>query len=182
MNDISFGFQAAAAGAGGKTDQDLYSDLLEDCALGSKLGYDAAWLLEHHFSDYYPTPSPMLLMAHIAPISHMHYYAFGLVLAAGLWLKGLSQTNGVRPDWRETLPLVVWGVGTALPFTEVMPFEGEGVACSVVLWIAAIVRLGDRDAQFVAAPGLDYNSPGENDTVEFGLAAPLNRSTPTDLR
>ena len=39
---------------------------MEDCALGRKLGFDAAWLLEHHFSDYYPTPSPLLFMAHIA--------------------------------------------------------------------------------------------------------------------
>ena len=66
MTDIRFGFQAAAAGDGGESDQRLYQDLLEDCALGSRLGYDAAWLLEHHFSDYYPTPSPLLLMAHIA--------------------------------------------------------------------------------------------------------------------
>ncbi len=66
MGDVSFGFQAAAAGASGKSDHELYCDLMEDCALGHKLGYDAAWLLEHHFSDYYPTPSPLLLMAHIA--------------------------------------------------------------------------------------------------------------------
>src|SRR5215469_10328302 len=66
MTDIRFGFQAAAADAGVHSDQKLYQDLLEDCALGSSLGYDAAWLLEHHFSDYYPTPSPLLLMAHIA--------------------------------------------------------------------------------------------------------------------
>jgi alkanesulfonate monooxygenase SsuD/methylene tetrahydromethanopterin reductase-like flavin-dependent oxidoreductase (luciferase family) len=66
MTDIRFGFQAAAAGEGVHSDQRLYQDLLEDCALGSKLGYDAAWLLEHHFSDYFPTPSPLLLMAHIA--------------------------------------------------------------------------------------------------------------------
>jgi alkanesulfonate monooxygenase SsuD/methylene tetrahydromethanopterin reductase-like flavin-dependent oxidoreductase (luciferase family) len=66
MTDIRFGFQAAAAGNGTESDQKLYQDLLEDCALGSRLGYDAAWLLEHHFSDYYPTPSPLLLMAHIA--------------------------------------------------------------------------------------------------------------------
>lgn len=66
MTDIRFGFQAAAAGEGVHSDQRLYQDLLEDCALGSRLGYDAAWLLEHHFSDYFPTPSPLLLMAHIA--------------------------------------------------------------------------------------------------------------------
>src|ERR1700689_5227239 len=66
MTDIRFGFQAAAAGDGSETDQELYRDLLEDWALGARLGYDAAWLLEHHFSDYYPTPSPLLLMAYIA--------------------------------------------------------------------------------------------------------------------
>jgi alkanesulfonate monooxygenase SsuD/methylene tetrahydromethanopterin reductase-like flavin-dependent oxidoreductase (luciferase family) len=66
MTDIGFGFQAAAAGQGGQSDQELYQDLLSDCELGARLGYDAAWLLEHHFSDYYPTPSPLLLMSHIA--------------------------------------------------------------------------------------------------------------------
>jgi alkanesulfonate monooxygenase SsuD/methylene tetrahydromethanopterin reductase-like flavin-dependent oxidoreductase (luciferase family) len=66
MTDVRFGFQAAAAGERGKSDQDLYGDLMDDCALGARLGYDSAWLLEHHFSDYYPTPSPLLLMSHIA--------------------------------------------------------------------------------------------------------------------
>ena len=66
MNDIRFGFQAAASDVAGVPDQQLYRDLMSDCALGHRLGYDAAWLLEHHFSDYYPTPSPLLMMAHIA--------------------------------------------------------------------------------------------------------------------
>ncbi len=66
MTDIRFGFQAAAAGEGAHSDQKLYQDMLDDCTLGAGLGYDAAWLLEHHFSDYYPTPSPLLAMAYIA--------------------------------------------------------------------------------------------------------------------
>ena len=66
MQDIRFGFQAAAADVAGVPDDQLYRDLIADCALGHKLGYDAAWLLEHHFSDYYPTPSPLLMMAYIA--------------------------------------------------------------------------------------------------------------------
>lgn len=66
MHDISFGFQAAPATETAKSDQTLYREVMEDCALGHRLGYDAAWLLEHHFSDYYPTPSPLLFMAHIA--------------------------------------------------------------------------------------------------------------------
>ena len=66
MNDLAFGFQAAPASELHKSDQALYREVMEDCALGRKLGFDAAWLLEHHFSDYYPTPSPLLFMAHIA--------------------------------------------------------------------------------------------------------------------
>jgi alkanesulfonate monooxygenase SsuD/methylene tetrahydromethanopterin reductase-like flavin-dependent oxidoreductase (luciferase family) len=66
MEDVLFGFQAAAAGEADVSDRELYRDLIADCALGHRLGYDAAWLLEHHFSDYYPTPSPLLLMAYIA--------------------------------------------------------------------------------------------------------------------
>ena len=52
MNDLAFGFQAAPASDVHKSDQALYREVMEDCALGSKLGFDAAWLLEHHFSDY----------------------------------------------------------------------------------------------------------------------------------
>ncbi|HEY2247637.1 MAG TPA: LLM class flavin-dependent oxidoreductase [Bradyrhizobium sp.] len=66
MQDVSFGFQAAASDVAGVPDAQLYRDLMADCELGHRLGYDAAWLLEHHFSDYYPTPSPLLMMAHIA--------------------------------------------------------------------------------------------------------------------
>ena len=63
MGDIAFGFQAAPASEVHKSDHALYREVMDDCALGHKLGYDAAWLLEHHFSDYYPTPSPLLFMA-----------------------------------------------------------------------------------------------------------------------
>jgi len=66
MQDVSFGFQAAASDVSGVPDAQLYRDMMADCELGHRLGYDAAWLLEHHFSDYYPTPSPLLMMAHIA--------------------------------------------------------------------------------------------------------------------
>lgn len=66
MSDIAFGFQAAPASDVHKSDQALYREVMEDCGLAHRLGFDAAWLLEHHFSDYYPTPSPLLFMAHIA--------------------------------------------------------------------------------------------------------------------
>ena len=63
---LEFGFVVTAAGAPGSSDSSMYDWFLEDCELFSALGYRNAWLLEHHFSDYFPTPDPMLLMAHLA--------------------------------------------------------------------------------------------------------------------
>ena len=40
--------------------------MIKDCRLGYELGFDCAWVLEHHFTDYFPTPSPLILMSHLA--------------------------------------------------------------------------------------------------------------------
>jgi alkanesulfonate monooxygenase SsuD/methylene tetrahydromethanopterin reductase-like flavin-dependent oxidoreductase (luciferase family) len=61
-----FGWMMGAVGADGDSDLVLYREMLSDARLGHRLGYDAAWLVEHHFSDYYPTPSPMVFLSHIA--------------------------------------------------------------------------------------------------------------------
>jgi alkanesulfonate monooxygenase SsuD/methylene tetrahydromethanopterin reductase-like flavin-dependent oxidoreductase (luciferase family) len=61
-----FGWMMGAVGADGESDAALYQQMIADAELGAELGYDAAWVVEHHFSDYYPTPSPLLLLAHIA--------------------------------------------------------------------------------------------------------------------
>ncbi len=66
MGDIALGFQEAPASDLDKSDRALYREVMDNCTFGHKLGFDAAWLLEHHFSDHYPTPSPLLFMAHIA--------------------------------------------------------------------------------------------------------------------
>jgi alkanesulfonate monooxygenase SsuD/methylene tetrahydromethanopterin reductase-like flavin-dependent oxidoreductase (luciferase family) len=63
---IEFGFLAAPADERGVTDAALYAGLLDSCAFHRELGYGTAWLIEHHFSDYYPCPSPPLVMAQIA--------------------------------------------------------------------------------------------------------------------
>ncbi len=70
-NGPSFGFTAAAAadgsaGEAGRTDAARYARMLADARLGHALGYDCAWVLEHHFTDYFPTPSPTVVMAHLA--------------------------------------------------------------------------------------------------------------------
>lgn len=66
MCDIKFAFAVAPTGEAGLSDAALYKEVLADCKLGDSLGYDAAWFLEHHFTDYFPTPSPLLFMSYIA--------------------------------------------------------------------------------------------------------------------
>ena len=64
--DIDFGFVASAAGAPGVSDSETYQNILGDCEEYSALGYTTAWILEHHFSDYFPTPDPVALLHFIA--------------------------------------------------------------------------------------------------------------------
>lgn len=62
---IRFGFQAAPVSPG-MPDHLSYREAVDDCVYCHELGYHGAWFLEHHFTDYFPTPSPLLFMAHVA--------------------------------------------------------------------------------------------------------------------
>jgi alkanesulfonate monooxygenase SsuD/methylene tetrahydromethanopterin reductase-like flavin-dependent oxidoreductase (luciferase family) len=63
---VTFGVAASAADAPGTSDAELYRVLLDDVEHHANLGFGHVWLLEHHFSDYFPTPSPLLLASHVA--------------------------------------------------------------------------------------------------------------------
>lgn len=63
---MSFGFVASPTHRAGATDGELYDEASQDCAFAQSLGYDTAWFIEHHFSDYFPTPSPLVFMASVA--------------------------------------------------------------------------------------------------------------------
>jgi alkanesulfonate monooxygenase SsuD/methylene tetrahydromethanopterin reductase-like flavin-dependent oxidoreductase (luciferase family) len=62
---VKFGFQVAPVSPD-LPDHLSYREAVDDCIFGQDLGYHGAWFLEHHFTDYYPTPSPLLFMAHVA--------------------------------------------------------------------------------------------------------------------
>ena len=68
MGEVDFGFLAVPAGRAGRARR---ASCTPGCSTGARfhrdLGYRTAWLIEHHFSDYYPCPSPVVSMAHIAP-------------------------------------------------------------------------------------------------------------------
>src|SRR5581483_3861092 len=55
---VEFGCVVAAAGAPGASDREMYRDMVTDCAQYSELGFGTMWVLEHHFSDYFPAPDP----------------------------------------------------------------------------------------------------------------------------
>ena len=65
---MTFGVQTAPSTDTPKSDRILYEEVIEDVQLADRLGYESVWMLEHHFSDYYPTPSPLLFMAHVAAL------------------------------------------------------------------------------------------------------------------
>jgi alkanesulfonate monooxygenase SsuD/methylene tetrahydromethanopterin reductase-like flavin-dependent oxidoreductase (luciferase family) len=63
---MNLGFVASPTHRADATDADLYDEAAEDCVFAQSAGYNAAWFIEHHFSDYFPTPSPFVFMASIA--------------------------------------------------------------------------------------------------------------------
>lgn len=78
------------------------------------------------------------LMLVVTPMSHRHYYAFGLPLAAGLWLRELAARPGAAVVGGATsIVLVFWAVITALPLLPepFIPLReiGIGMAATVLL-------------------------------------------------
>jgi hypothetical protein len=88
-----------------------------------------------------------LLMLHLTPVSHMHYYAFGLPFACGVWLKGVAENPGrFLPPPLTLALLVLWGVATATPLFPGPVFDalrggGLGQAASIVLLAYAVLQL-----------------------------------------
>lgn len=64
--NTSFGLMIAASDTPGTDDTGLYAAMLEDARLGYELGFGGAWVIEHHFSSYFPQPSPLMILSHIA--------------------------------------------------------------------------------------------------------------------
>lgn len=48
------------------TDEQMYHGELDLGVLADRLGYDAVWVVEHHFSDYSLCPDNLVMLAHLA--------------------------------------------------------------------------------------------------------------------
>jgi hypothetical protein len=97
------------------------------------------------------------LMLHITPVSHMHYYCYGLPLVCGVWLKGLAERPGqIVPGPATVLAAVVWGVATALPlfpgvWAEILRQRGFGTVATLGLWVFGLTILGRQATSMVEA-------------------------------
>ena len=62
-----FGFTINPVDEPGTDEDILYRGAIEDAKFGYALGYEVAYVVEHHFSDYFPIPDPLMLFMNIAP-------------------------------------------------------------------------------------------------------------------
>ncbi|GGO75017.1 LLM class flavin-dependent oxidoreductase [Nocardioides deserti] len=82
--EISFGFGMVTAQhdpRDPRTDADLYADVLDLCVLAEELGFDSAWLSEHHFVDDGYMPSLLPVAAAIAARTTTLTVATGILVA-----------------------------------------------------------------------------------------------------
>jgi len=90
------------------------------------------------------------LMLLVTPVSHMHYYCYGLPLVCGVWLKGLAERPGrLVPDPATVLAAATWGAATALPlfpgdWAEVLRQHGFGTVATLGLWAYGLSVMGRR--------------------------------------
>jgi alkanesulfonate monooxygenase SsuD/methylene tetrahydromethanopterin reductase-like flavin-dependent oxidoreductase (luciferase family) len=61
-----FAVQIGAVDRLGATDAEMYREAIADAKYAQQLGYESVWMVEHHFSDYYPTPNPLMFLSHLA--------------------------------------------------------------------------------------------------------------------
>ncbi len=52
-----------------KSTAQVFADVTEQTRLADELGYGTAWFAEHHFSNYSLCASPLMMVAHCAPIT-----------------------------------------------------------------------------------------------------------------
>src|SRR6516162_1972357 len=52
-----------------KPTAEVFTEVAEQTRLADELGYEIAWFAEHHFSNYCLCASPLMLVAHCAPIT-----------------------------------------------------------------------------------------------------------------
>ena len=90
---MKFGFTAPPVGAQGLGDAELYRHAVEDASYGQELGYDSVWLLEHHFTPYFPHPDLVVILSHLA--AHCPGLGLGAAVIVVPWHHPLRLTEQI---------------------------------------------------------------------------------------
>lgn len=93
MAALTFGFVAGAVDRTGASDEELYEAMLADVEYHAGLGFQTVWAIEHHFSDYYPTPDPLLTLAHFA--ARFPRLDLGTAVLVTPWHNPLRMAEGI---------------------------------------------------------------------------------------
>jgi len=90
---IDFGFVATSVEAPGATDAAAYRAMFGDCEANLAAGYSTIWLIEHHFTDYFPTPDPLALASNFA--ARYPEAALGTCVLVTPWHDALRLTESI---------------------------------------------------------------------------------------
>lgn len=109
-----------------------------------------------------------LVMLHISPSSHMHWYCLGLISVSGLWLRSIDRHGTLFPSGRTLLGLGSFGLIVGLPNLpgwEPLRDGGTAMLGSLGLWAAGIGQLGQLRRETTA------ESPRHSSTPSYAQAA-----------
>ncbi len=165
--DVEFGCVVAAAAAPGSSDRELYQGMLGDCELYSELNFGTIWVLEHHFSDYFPTPDPAVQIAHLA--GRFPELGFGTCVIVTPWHNPLRLAGQIAMLTQLTDQPLHLGLGRGTAKFEYDAYGldmGEARARFQETW--EIVRLAMTGGPFTYASG---PSPGQRTCISTARSA-----------
>ncbi len=121
--NIDFGFVATAVGEKGITDAEGYRGLMEDCEHCVPLGYSTVWMIEHHFSNYFPTPNPLAMLSHIT--ARFPELGLGTCVIVSPWYDALRLTEDIAQLATLTEAPLHLGMGRGVAKSEYDAFAIE---------------------------------------------------------
>ncbi len=120
-SELTFDFSANAGAESGLSDEDLYIHVMDMASLGHRLGYDTLWMVEHHFSDYYPSPSPLVLLSYVAALCPR--LSLGTMVLVTPWYDARRLAEEISILSHLTKGDLHLGLGRGTAFSEYQAFD-----------------------------------------------------------
>lgn len=119
---IRFDFSANPNDANGTSYRDRYQTSIAVARHGHALGFDTVWLAEHNFTDYFPTPSPLVTLSHIA--AHCPGLGLGTQVLVSPWYNPVRLASEIAMLATLTTGHLHMGLGRG---TAPREYQGYGI-------------------------------------------------------